>query len=158
MNTLDFISAFNQFREDRDNKIMKLIKQVYDKPKYFAVPGRSQNEKYRKWDPKIMRKLDFNLVIANSNDTPVFKQIIDDQLMQMLNNKLIDLEIYLKNTSMPYADKILEDIKQKQNAVQQGQNPGQIPADLMNQVGEQTNPQAMQMLNGAQVPQGNKAA
>ena len=68
----------------------------------------------------MARKItDFNIVVSQSSDTPVFRQIADDMLLGLLQSGQIPLEIYLNNTSMPFAQKLLSDLKQAQEAEMQ---------------------------------------
>ena len=95
------------------------------------------NEAYM-YDPTQVQDCNFDIVIAKSANAPVFRQMIDDYLFQFLQGGLIDLNMFLENTSMPFADKLLEQIKQKQDTLQQTMQGGQPPS-----------PEAMQMLQQA---------
>ena len=69
--------------------------------------------------------------------------------MELLKGQLIDLEMYLEQTSLPFADKLLQAVRQRQQMAAQGQMPGAFPPELMEQVSQGANPQAMAMINKA---------
>jgi len=93
--------------------------------------------------------MEFSLELAQSADSPVYRSIIDEQLKEFLMSGLIPFETYLENSSLPFADKILEDVKKAKEGVQEG-NPEQTGA-AMQQMGQnapqgQLNPQQMDMV------------
>ena len=57
--------------------------------------------------------------------------------------------MYLEQTSLPFADKLLQAVRQRNQMAAQGQIPGAFPQELMEQVNQGTNPKAMAMLNKA---------
>lgn len=149
LNTLDYMHTFNQFIQERDMKALKIICQYYDSPRYLAVAGRQYNQEAKMWNPALVQDIDFELVVTSGNDTPVFRQIVDDTLIKMLESQMIDLQMYLENTSMPFADKLLESLKARQAAVQSGEMAPQLPGDAMAALAGQASPQAMAMLGPA---------
>ena len=60
------------------------------------------------------------MVVVAGNDTPVYRSMIDDTLLQMLQGQLIDLKMYLQSTTMPFADKLLESINAQEQAAAAG--------------------------------------
>lgn len=142
-NTLDFFHTFSFYQRKRDEKILKLILQYYKEERYFAIAGEKDSAKLFTPD-KVAGKL-YDLNIAQGIDTPVYKQMIDDTLFKLLEMQMIDAEIFLENTSLPFAHNILESIKQKKEQIQKGEMPtGEMPLGQ-----QQANPQAMQMINQA---------
>ena len=94
--------------------------QYYTERRYVDIAGKSYTETAKYYDPDMARKIaDFNIVVSQSSDTPVFRQIADDMLLGLLQSGQIPLEIYLNNTSMPFAQKLLSDLKQAQEAEMQ---------------------------------------
>ena len=65
--------------------------------------------------------IDFNLVVTQSTDTPVFRAATDDMLMQLFQAGAIPLELFLDNTSMPFAEKLKNDLKQLKEQTMKGQ-------------------------------------
>jgi hypothetical protein len=149
LNTLDYMHTFNQFIQDRDTKALKVICQYYKDERYLAVSGRQYNQEARMWNPALVQDIDFELVVSSGNDTPVFRQIVDDALLRMLESQMIDLQMYLENTSMPFADKLLECIKARQAALQSGEMAPELPGDAMTAMAGRASPAAMAMLGPA---------
>ena len=106
------------------------------------------------YDPERVRNLEIELKVAPSMDTPVYRQIIDDMLFQLLQGQMIDIGMFLENSSLPFADRLLEQIRQRQQQMaQQGAIPGgniidPALAEQVQQGAQQNgNPQAMDMIN-----------
>jgi len=148
MNTLDYMQTFQSFRQKRDTKALKVIAQYYKEPRYLAINGRSLNEDSKLWDPNLVKNIDFDIVVSQGTDTPVYRQMIDDTLMKLLEGQMIDLEMFLEQTSLPFADKLLAAVKQRKQQMEQG-IPGQLPEEIMTQASQGANPQAMAMAKKA---------
>lgn len=149
LNTLDYMSTFRYYKQKRDLKALKVIVQYYNDKRYLSVNGRSINNDSKIYDPDIVRDLDFDVVISQGMDTPVYRQLIDETLMKLLEGQMIDIEMFLEHTSLPFADKLLSAIRQRKEAMmQEGGMPG-IPEDLLAQINQGTNPQAMEMAKQA---------
>jgi hypothetical protein len=152
INVKDFMEAFNNFKERRDLKIMKLIKQFYRDRKILAVKGNNYARESKIYDPQAINDVEFDLALTQGPDTPVYRQIIEDVLTNLLNQQLIDLEMYLEHSTMPYAEKLLESVKRKkqemmQQATQQGA-PGQDQALMQELEGAMAqNPEMNNILN-----------
>lgn len=123
LNTMDYIHTFNHFIQDRDTKALKIILQYYTQPRFLAVSGKNYSKEAMMWDPEKAIDVDFELVVTSGSDTPVFRSMIDQTLLEMLQGQMIDLEQYLENTTMPFADNLLESIRAKRQATEQGNIP-----------------------------------
>lgn len=144
MNTLDYMQTFQHFRQKRDTKALKVIVQFYKEKRYLAINGRSVNVDSKLYDPDVVKNIDFDLTVSQGTDTPVYRQLIDDTLMKLLEGQMIDLEMFLEQTSLPFADKLLAAVKQRKEQMAQG-IPGQIPEQVMSQATDGTNPKALGM-------------
>lgn len=122
--------VFNMFIEKRDEKMLKVIMQYYTDKRYVDIAGRAYNETARYYDPEMVKKItDFNVRIRQSTDTPVFRQMTEDMLMEFVKNGLIPLDVYLDNSSMPFADKLAASLRNKQQQLLETQ---QIPTEQGN--------------------------
>lgn len=137
INLKPLIEPFNTFRKDRNEKALKLVQQFYNEPRWIAVSGSSYRDTSMLYEPEMVREVEFDMVIAQSADSPVYRNIIDESLREFLMNNLIDFETYLANTSLPYADTLLETIRNKRQEMAQQQQVA----------GNQGLPQAQQMQN-----------
>jgi hypothetical protein len=157
VNTADFIRFFNGFQEARDYKILKLMKQFYKEKRYLAISGNEYSEAAKIFDPEKVADMQFDIMISQAKDTPAYKALIEDTLKELLQGQLISLDMYLENSSLPFAERLRESLHRAQQAGQAGQPgapgamPGmpQIPTDVQSQINDGTNPKAMAMLNQA---------
>jgi hypothetical protein len=108
-----------------------------------------------RWDREMIRDIDYDVSISEGVDTPVFRQVMEDNLLALLDKQIIDGPIYLENSSMPYADKLLESINRRRQQLQEEQAPppdAQYMNDMQQantQLQQQANPQAMELINKA---------
>lgn len=113
----------------RNRKVVQVIKQFYDEPRYIKVSGTGfTNSVEAEYDPSLVRDVDFDVVIGESQNTLAYRQVVDTELKEFLNAQLISFEEYLKTTSMPYADKLLQVLQNRQE-----KGMGMDPA-MMNQM------------------------
>lgn len=148
LNSMDYLQTYANFKAVRDNKLLKLILQYYDEERYLAISGSSYDEEAKLYDPSKVQDIDFETVTTQSTDTPVYRQLIDDTLMKLLEAAQIDIEMFLEHTSLPFADKLLDAVKRRKQEMMDNQAGGLSP-ELMQEGAEQTNPQAMALLNQA---------
>ncbi len=113
MNVKDFFETFNYLKEKRDRKVMMMIRQFYDEKRKMYVTGSSYSPESQIYDPDMARDVSFSLKVVQGPDTPVYRQVIEEILTNLLGNQLIDLEMYLEHSSMPFADKLLQSIQKR---------------------------------------------
>jgi hypothetical protein len=142
-NTRDMFDVFAWYKRQRDSKLLKVCQQFYDDKRYVAIAGNRYNEEAAYYDPKIAADVHFNLVVTEGVDSPVYRQIIDDQLKGLMEAGAIDIRMYLENSSLPFADKILESMNSRDQQMQDGEAPGQMPPELMEQIQNGADPKAM---------------
>jgi hypothetical protein len=146
INTLDIMKIHTSFKESRDRKILKTALQFYNGKRRIIS---SDEHKVVTIDPEKIRDLEFELQIIQNMDTPSYRQMTEDRLIQMVTSGLLPAELYFENSSDPTSKKIYESIKKmKENASQQQGLPQEIPPELM-QAAQQGNPQAVEMLQNA---------
>jgi hypothetical protein len=156
LNTMDYIQTFNHFIQERDTKALKIICQYYKQKRFLAVSGKNYSEESKEWDPAKVIDLDFELIVTSGSDTPVFRGIIDQTLLSMLQAQMITLEQYLENTTLPFADNLLASIRATRQSVGQGQVPGISENDPLAVQAAKASPSAMAALGPAM--QGGAAA
>jgi hypothetical protein len=146
VNIKSILDSFNVFRKDRDEKVLKTIQQFYNEPRWIAVSGADYEDSAQLYEPKDVQDLEFTLEIAQSADSPVYRGIIDEQLKEFLMAGLIDFETYLKNTNLPFSQKILEDVRKAKEEAMQGNMAGAGAAIGNAQQSVPGNQQAVDML------------
>ena len=149
VNTKDLFESFAWYKNQRDTKMLKVIQQFYKDKRYVAVSGNRYAKEAAYYDPDMVRNTDFELVVAEGVDSPVYRQIIDDNLLQLFQAQAIDLKMYLQNSSLPFADKLLEDISQREQQAAEGQQMegGPVSPEMQAQVEAQTDPKAQKMID-----------
>lgn len=105
-NTLDYIASFDQFLRKRDKIMLQLIRQFYTSQQYIRTMGTEYSEEAHHFDPEKIRNVDFDNAIVQGHNSPAFRALADDTLMQLLQSDYIDLNTYLENCSLPLADKL----------------------------------------------------
>ena len=103
------------------------------------------------YDPALVRNYDFYNELSKGNDTPVARLYLDTLLLQLLQQKLITLEMYLEESTAPFSDSLLQKVRAAQEQVAGGQMPSQEQMAAMSQGVPQSSPDALaqlqQMLN-----------
>jgi hypothetical protein len=142
INSKDVMDFFAYFVEQRDTKVLKLILQYYTEERYINIAGNSYSEEAKIYKPDLVKDAEMDLKVTRGQDTPVYRQMIDDLLFKLLDSQQIDIEMFLENTSLPFADKILESIKKRREQLANGEIPqGGLPPEVL---------QAMQSQGGGQ--------
>ena len=119
VNMKDLFDYFNLFKKARDLKYLHLINVFYDDPVYINVLDSQQNPMTNYIDPNELKNIRVDVTIGQSLNTPVYSQIMDETLRYLYEKNAIDTKIFLKNSNLPGADKILEDINARENELQQ---------------------------------------
>lgn len=121
LNLRGIFDAFKAFRKRRDTKIMKTIQQFYIDAKYIDLAGKDYSEEAKRYNPKLVQNADIDLTISDGANTPAYQMLANDFLMELFRAQAIDVKMMLENTSYPFATKILEAIKRKEQEMQQMQ-------------------------------------
>lgn len=122
-NILDYMESFAWLLMQRDYKMVQIIKQFYTEPMYLQSGSKSLPEGARFYDPAVVRNYDFYNEITKGNDTPVARLYLDTLLLQMLQQRLITLEMYLEESSAPFSESLLQKVKAMKGQVEGGQMP-----------------------------------
>lgn len=120
-NLLDTIESFNHFRRKRDYKLMKVIQQYYDTPRYINIAGKHYTEESKWYDPQKVQNSDFDIVITETQLTPAYRAMMNQFLMQIFQMGQMNVKTLLKASSYPFSDKILEEIEKEEQAIQAAQ-------------------------------------
>lgn len=167
-NLVDILTTFNSFRERRDMKMLQVDLQYYDKPRYINIAGKDYSEEAKHYTPSKVRGVRYDLRISEALDTPAYRQISNDILLQLFQAQQITLEQMLDCGAFPFADKLKrhlararEEAQQQQAMMQQQmQAQGQtqmsqqgtlpqdavVPPEIMTQVQQQSNPMFNQIM------------
>lgn len=129
-NIADMMQWYNGLIRKRDYKIMQVIQQYYTDRRYLNIAGKDYSEESKWYDPDKVRNSQFDLALIENQSQGVFRAQNENLLMMLLQNGAIDVETYLESSTSPFADKMLERIKQKQQEAaeaQAAQQPAMLP-------------------------------
>jgi len=127
---IDILETFSSFLSSCATKKVKNMQQFYDEPIILRIAGRNAVTTY---DPMIMGGIDFDLSISESYDTPVYRAINNDLLMQFLNAQQITLEQLLEVGSFPFADRLLQMIRSNKEDLMNQQQQMNVQPNMMMQ-------------------------
>ena len=144
---LDILDSFNEFLLDAAYKDVKNIQQFYDQKKCINIAGKTGTEIV--YDPEKIRDVEFDLNIVPSQTTPVYRAISNEFLMQLFSQQAISLEQLLENGNFPFSDRLLQSIQAQKEQMQNGQVPDGVSPELMKEVEQNANMQAVAQMEGA---------
>lgn len=130
-NIADMMQWYNGLIRKRDYKIMQVIQQYYTDRRYLNIAGKDYSEESKWYDPNKVRNSQFDLALIENQSQGVFRAQNENLLMMLLQNGAIDVETYLESSTSPFADKMLERIKQKQQEAAEAQAQQQAQAAQM---------------------------
>ena len=144
VNVLDYMESFAWFLSQRDYKMVQIIKQFYTDTTPLPVAGKSGQTMY--YNPALVRAFDYFNEISKGNDTPVARMYLDTMLFQLLQQRLITLEMYLEESKAPFSDSLLQKVRAAQQQVANGQMPSQEQLAEMQQAIPPSSSDAMTQL------------
>lgn len=144
---LDLLESFSSFVVDAAYKDVKNIQQFYDEKRVFNIAGKSGTQ--IEYDPKKIRDVEFDLSITESTTTPAYRLLANDILLQLWQAQAISVEQLLEHGDFPFADNLLQSIKSQKEQIEQGQMPNAISPEVMGQVQQGANMQAVAKLQQA---------
>lgn len=147
---LDLLETFSSFVVDVAYKSVKNIQQFYDTKRVFNIAGKAAG--YIVYEPNKIRDVEFDLSIVESTQTPVYRQMANEFLMQIWSAGQISLQQLLQHGDFPFSDELLQSIQSQQEQLEKGEMPQGLSPQLLNQVQQGANMQnvnrAHQMLTG----------
>jgi hypothetical protein len=141
-NIIDLLSGYNAFVNKTYEKAIKLIKQYWTEKQYVNVIGIDASDIAKTYDPEAVRDFEFISTIGRGENSAVFRDIVNNQLMNLLQNGFISFEMLLQNGSLPYSDRMLQQINSFREELKNGTVPVGAPAWLLQesqQINAQTN-------------------
>lgn len=124
---LDVLDSFSSFVDDGAYKDLKNILQYYDDAKIKEIVGKELGVDI---DPHRIREVEYDIRVSESTDTPTFRQMANDFLMQVWQSGQISIKQMLEVGDFPFADKLLQSLESQEAQMAQGQVPQGIPVDI----------------------------
>lgn len=138
---IDLLESFSSFICDGAMKDIKNIQQFYDTTRIINIVGKSAWVEY---NPKEIGNTEFDLGISESTNTPIYRQMANETLMQLWQAQAISAEQLLEHGDFPFADDLLQSLKSQKEQMQQGQMPEGVSPELMAQAQQGANMQNVQ--------------
>lgn len=140
---LDLLDTFAEFTRDAAYKDVKNIQQFYTKERIISIAGKKSA------DPALMQDVEFDLSIVPSTATPAYRAMANDFLMQIWRAGQISLQQLLQAGNFPFADELLQSLQSQQEQLQNGETPEGLSPELLAQVQQGANMDAVGKLSGA---------
>lgn len=123
LNFVLLFDRFNNYCKKRDSKLVHVILQYYNVPRYLSVSGRAYGKTATEYIPEKAKAIagNYSLVPSQGMDTPVFRERINEYLMDMLKGGLIPLDMFLQHTTLPFGKQLLSELQALQQQQQSGQ-------------------------------------
>jgi hypothetical protein len=125
------MAKFHSFMEDVSIKKAKNIASFYDVQRWEAIAGSIDGIfNAENLNLNEVADIEFDLAIKESTETPVYRMISNDYLMQFFQAGAISIEDLLEFGTFPFADRMLQNIqarKAEMQAAEQGMTPGAAP-------------------------------
>lgn len=144
---LDLLECFSCFVVDGAYKDVKNMQQFYDSKRVFNIAGKSGAQ--IEYDPKKIRDVEFDLSITESTSIPAYRHLANDMLMQLYQSQAISVEQLLEHGDFPFADELLQSIKSQKEQLEQGKVPDGLSPQLLQQVEQDANIDAVNQLHNA---------
>ena len=147
LNLKGLFGSLTAFRRRRDTKVMQTIQQYYNEPKYLDLAGRDYSEEAKWYNPDKVKNALIDLTVTEGNNSPAYQVLQNDFLYNLFAGGAIDLATMLENTSYPFATKLLEAVKRKEQQAQEAMAQYQQQAGQAVD-GQPMSPQFQQAMNG----------
>ena len=129
---LDLLDSYSAFIKACAFKDVNMIQQFYDERRVVSIAGRSGTQLV--YEPNRIRDVEFDLNIAESTSTPVYRQMANEFLLEIWRSGQINLKQMLENGDFPFSDDLLQSIQGQEEAIAQGQVPEGIANNLREQI------------------------
>lgn len=133
---LDLLDSYGSFVKDCALKDVKMIQQYYDPQKVRKIVGRDA------W--MEIQDVDFDLTIMESTNTPSFRQMANEILLQLWQSQAISVEQLLEHGDFPFADELLQSIRSQKEQLAEGQMPEGLSPTLKAQAQAGADPEAVE--------------
>jgi hypothetical protein len=148
LNFVLLFDCFADFNKAVAEKVLQTQMQYYATRRHVDISGQVYNKTAVYYEPQIVDKIvDWNVVVTEGVDTPVFRQMHDELLKYLFDAGAINVELLLENTSAPFAKKLLAQVRMAQQQMDNGQSAqaaqGMENIDLSQM---QTDPNSLKMV------------
>ena len=104
---MDLLNSYSSFEREAALKDVKNIQQFYPDKKTISIAGKKSSVVY---DPEKIADVEYDISVVPSMQTPVYRAIMNDFLMQIWDKQQITLKEMLEVGDFPFADTLLQSI------------------------------------------------
>lgn len=129
MNAIDFFKSFEAFLRKRDMKVLKTLQQYYPKLRRIVTLGMTSDTDILEYEREKLADLDTDVMVVSASTNPMEKADQEADLREMVKLGMLPMEVWLKNSTLPYAKQLLNDIddmKQAMGVEAQAPSPEQL--------------------------------
>ena len=108
--------------------------------RYIDLAGSDYSKESKWYDPEKVQDSEIDVYITEGSNTPVYQMVMNEFLMELYKNQAINVKQLLENSSLPFAERILESIKRDEAEMLQAQEEGRmaqlqgIPSEVIGQI------------------------
>ena len=156
--------SMQTFRTDTCKMMVQLMQQFYNEKRWIYD---QKSGKRVLWDPDKVKHIDIELAISENTDTPAYRLMVNDILMQLKNfdtQNQLDLRALLEAGNFPFKDQLINYLNKREQEMQEAMAAGQpmpgaqLPPELQQQLGQYAfAPEVQQQLAGALSPEEQQA-
>ncbi len=124
-----FMKRFGMFVEQVAIKKLKYITQFYTLSKYKEIAGKMADMDLNSLDLNRTGDLEYDLAVRQSTETPVYRMIANDILLEFWRAGAIQLEDALSLSSLPFSDALLQRLQARKKELQEASSQSsEVPA------------------------------
>ena len=114
-------------------KKVKIMQQYYEDGRFISTNSNSSD--ITQFDAVNARDVEYIISIRESAASPVYRMMVNDWLKELWagSNGLITIQDLLRYGDFPFADKLLQDIEDRQKQISLGNVPDEILSENMQQ-------------------------
>lgn len=122
LNFVLMFDCFADFNKEVAEKTLQTQMQYYTTKRHVDISGQTYDQTATYYDPLVVDKIvDWNVVVTEGTDTPIFRQMHDELLKYLFDAGAINVELLLENTSAPQAKKLLAQVRAAKEQMENGQ-------------------------------------
>ena len=120
------MARFDSFVKNVSSKKVKNIQQNYDTKRYETIAGKIDDRVFENVNFEKAGNIEYDLAIVQSPETPVYRMIANDMLMEFWRSGAVELRDALELSSFPFKDKLIQKMDSKENITEAAQTAAPV--------------------------------
>ena len=113
------LADIRQFMEETATKKTKNLAKFYSRERWEIIAGKVDRVFEQELKLDDIADIEFDVKIEESSATPIYRAIANDWLLNMFSAGAISLEELLENSTLPFADRLLQKRQARQTEAEQ---------------------------------------